>query len=178
LFESVYEVGIRNIKIASGQILPEMIKEIKRYAWDKVFISTGMLFDIDKLNLLREIRAGEKIIMHCTSLYPPMETEININRIRSLLIGSPMGFTAGYSDHTDEDLPSLLAIGAGAKYIERHIMTLGCYGPTSDIAIDMKRFENFCALVKRADLMIGNGQLLSQERERATLKKYESRWLT
>ncbi len=178
LFEHVYDIGIRNVKIASGQILPEMINELKRYSWDKVFISTGMLFDLGKLNLLRTIKAKEKIIMHCTSLYPPMETELNIKRVRSLLIGAPMGFRVGYSDHCDDDLPSILAIGAGAEYIERHVITLGCYGPTSDIAIDVKSFENFCKMVRRADLMMGNGQLLSQEREKATLAKYSTRWLT
>ncbi len=182
LFESVYEAGIRNVKIASGQIIPEVINELKRYKWDKVFVSTGMLFDLSKLYFLEKINAVEKVVMHCTSLYPPMETEQNINRIESLkkflekLDGGL--YALGYSDHTDEDLPSILAIGLGAEYIERHVITSGCYGPTSEIARDMKQFENFTALVKRADLMMGNGQLLSQEREKATLRKYESRWLT
>jgi N-acetylneuraminate synthase len=184
LFENVYEVGIRNIKIASGQLLPEMIQALKRYTWDKVFVSTGMLFDLQKFYLLEGINAAEKVVMHCTSLYPPMETEQNINRIKSLNnhFSDEEKFrdyyTIGYSDHSEEDLPSILAIGLGAKHIERHVITAGCYGPTSEIARDMKSFDNFCALVKRADLMMGNGQFLSQERERATLKKYESRWLT
>jgi N-acetylneuraminate synthase/N,N'-diacetyllegionaminate synthase len=184
LFENVYDIGIKNVKIASGQILPEMIKELKKYSWNKVFVSTGMLFDSQKLYLLEEINAAEKIVMHCTSLYPPMETEQNINRIKFLknYFSDEERFRGayeiGYSDHSDEDLPCILAIGSGAKHIERHVVTAGCYGPTSEIARDMKSFDNFCALVKRADLMMGNGQLLSQERERATLKKYETRWLT
>jgi N-acetylneuraminate synthase len=184
LFENVYELGIRNVKIASGQILPEMIRALSKYTWDKVFVSTGMLFDLQKLYLLEEIDAVEKIVMHCTSLYPPMETEQNINRIKVLRdhFSDEEKFrdyyTIGYSDHSEEDLPSILAIGLGAKYIERHVVTAGCYGPTSEIARDMKAFDNFCALVKRASLMLGNGQLLSQERERAMLEKYETRWLT
>lgn len=177
LFENVYEVGIRNVKIASGQILPEMVNELKKHSWNKVFVSTGMLFDTDMLNPLKGIVAGEKVIMHCTSLYPPMKTELNINRVKTLINLFPT-FTIGYSDHFCDDLPSMLAIGAGAQYIERHVVTLGCYGPTSDIAIDMKQLDNFCVMASRADLMMGNGQLLSQEREKATLAKYSTRWLT
>ena len=184
LFENVYDVGIKNVKIASGQILPEMIRELKKYSWNKVFVSTGMLFDIKKLDPLEDINAIEKIVMHCTSLYPPMDTEFNISRIKTLIdMYSDSGlegnaYTIGYSDHCNEDLPSILAIGAGAEYIERHVLTMGCHGPTSDIAIDMKVLDNFCSMVKRVDLMMGNGQLLSQEREKATLEKYSTRWLT
>ena len=58
------------------------------------------------------------IILHCVSEYPPKEEKLNLMRIKELikLFKCPVGF----SDHTKDNITSLIASNLGAKIIEQH----------------------------------------------------------
>ena len=86
-----------------------------------IILSTGLseLYEIDKA--IRTIEdAGNKdiIILHCVSIYPPKDEEVNLNNIKTLQQIYP--YPVGFSDHTlGYEIP-LASVAFGACVIEKH----------------------------------------------------------
>ena len=60
--------------------------------------------------------------MKCTSLYPAPDDTINLLAIDNFI--KTFNVPIGYSDHSKDELPSLLAVSLGAKIIEKHQIEL------------------------------------------------------
>jgi sialic acid synthase SpsE len=162
LVKRLHDIGIRNIKIASGQILNPLVEEINKFTWDRVFISTGMLEVEHRLSLIDHFRCTkEVVVMHCVSLYPTCDPETNLSRIYSLMehFKNNKKIKIGYSDHHLDELPVLGAMFMGASYIEKHIRLPGSFGPTSEIAADMTELSRMCNLRLRVEAILGEGEL-------------------
>ena len=89
----------------------------------KIFISTGM----SKMNEVKKaIKHIEKfknykiIILQCTTNYPTDLKDSNLNIIKTFK--KHFKYEIGLSDHTDNDLTSIIAVTMGASYIEKHLM--------------------------------------------------------
>jgi len=178
------ELGVENIKIASGQLHPSLLQELDKYKWKRVIVSTGMLNEADKLDQIREIQSAEEVVvMHCVSLYPHNDNETNMQRLRSLdkRIGHEtinyVPIVYGYSDHTMDDLASVVAVSMGARYIERHFKTEACFGPTVQVCCSPAELANFSATLRRIDSIIGCGELGMQPREWNSYEHYKNRFL-
>ncbi len=181
LVKKIYDAGIRSIKIASGQISAILIGAVNEFTWDRVFVSTGMLDSLGTLKLINYLKSTkEVVVMHCVSLYPTCEPETNLLRIDSLrnFFKNNELVTIGYSDHHMDELPSLGAMFRGATYIEKHIKIDLSFGPTSEIAADMVELRRMCNLRLRINVMLGDGKLVMQDREKESYDKYKTRWLT
>lgn len=172
------EANVYNVKIASGQIHPFLIDKIAKRQWEKIFVSTGMMADAEDLNKILPLFdcSDEVIIMHCVSLYPTHDSESNLLRIRSLQEAFPNA-TMGYSDHSMDDLACVVAMGMGARYIEKHIKVESCWGATSEIASDPVALRVLSMTRKRVERMLGDGRLSMQERELASAEHYAGRYL-
>lgn len=183
-FMLMHELNVENIKIASGQIHPALLQEIAKHRWKRVMISTGMLNDCEKLDHIREIEtADEVVVMHCVSLYPHNDNETNMQRMSSLNkhIGNEtkncIPIVYGYSDHTMDDLASVVAVSMGARYIERHFKTEACFGPTVQVCCSPAELANFSATLRRIDSIIGDGEMAMQQREWNSYEHYKNRFL-
>ncbi len=89
----------------------------------KIILSTGMsnLIDIKKAVKAIEEEGNKKIdILHCVSDYPTEIKNINLNVIKTLK--KNFNYKIGLSDHTNNDLTSILATTMGAEIIEKHII--------------------------------------------------------
>jgi sialic acid synthase len=87
-----------------------------------VILSTGMSDQRD-LNIALEIITNyhDNIsILHCVSQYPTHPENANLNTIK-YLIDRYSKFDIGYSDHTIGISAPVIAVGMGAKIIEKHI---------------------------------------------------------
>ena len=79
--------------------------------------------------------------MSCRSSYPASLEDIDLGEINYLIKNT--GCTVGYSDHTEGDLASLLAVASGAKFIERHFTTNKFLpGPDNRMSLDSKETLN------------------------------------
>ena len=58
-------------------------------------------------------------MLHCVSNYPCSDESLNLNNIKSL--NKKFNLIIGFSDHSQNSNSSLIAIGLGARIIERHI---------------------------------------------------------
>ncbi len=174
--------NVSNVKIASGQIHPLFVNAIKEHKWERVFVSTGMVEDKKVLDFVHELKecTKELVLMHCVSLYPTHDAELNLNRIKRLteyIISENCKVEVGYSDHHMDDLPCLVAVGLGATYLEKHFRVGDSFGPTCEIAVSPDELANLTALCKRMSKMLGSGGLSMQEREWQSFDKYKTRWV-
>ncbi len=87
-----------------------------------MIISTGLseLYEIDKAIKIIENEGNENIvILHCVSTYPPIDTDVNLNNIKTMMATYPM-YPIGFSDHTLGTAIPLASVALGACLVEKH----------------------------------------------------------
>ena len=87
-----------------------------------IVISTGLseLFEIDKaIKTIEDSGNKEIVILHCVSTYPPVDVDVNLNNIKTLVTNYP-NYPIGFSDHTLGIAIPLAAVALGACIIEKH----------------------------------------------------------
>lgn len=85
-------------------------------------ISTGLseLYEIDRAIKVIEATGNKQIvILHCVSTYPPEDTEVNLNNIKTLMNCYPE-YPVGFSDHTIGTAIPTAAVALGSCLIEKH----------------------------------------------------------
>jgi N-acetylneuraminate synthase len=109
------------IKIASMDINNEPLLRAAARTGKPVVVSTGFatLAEIDEaLRTIETEGNRDVILLHCISLYPPRDDQVNLRNIETLrdTFGCPVGF----SDHTLGVDCALAAVALGACFIEKH----------------------------------------------------------
>jgi len=87
-----------------------------------MIISTGLseLHEIDKAVRAIENAGNNQIcILHCVATYPPIDSDVNLNNIKTLMKTYP-DYPIGFSDHTIGIEIPLAAVALGASLIEKH----------------------------------------------------------
>lgn len=87
-----------------------------------MIISTGLseLYEIDKAIKTIESAGNDQIvILHCVATYPPVDVEVNLNNIRTLMAAYP-NYPIGFSDHTIGTAIPLASFALGACVLEKH----------------------------------------------------------
>lgn len=85
-------------------------------------ISTGLseLYEIDKaIKTIENAGNNQIVILHCVSTYPPVDTDVHLNNIRTLMATYP-DYPIGFSDHTLGTEIPLASVALGACIIEKH----------------------------------------------------------
>lgn len=115
------------IKIASGDLDFDPLLRIAARAGKPVILSTGMstLDEIERAvgivaeNLSENVAVVDRlVVLHCVSLYPTPLARANLAAMASL--HKRLGVTVGYSDHTLGIASALVALGLGARVVEKH----------------------------------------------------------
>lgn len=108
-------------KISSGLFSHKiLIEEILKLSKPVIF-STGMASEeeVDSIyKLLKKKKAKKIAFLHCCSLYPSSNNNINLATIR--LFQKKYSIPIGYSDHSIDYRNILYAISSGASIIEKH----------------------------------------------------------
>ena len=84
-------------------------------------LSTGLSnqHEIDKAVRTFESTGNKKlIILHCVAIYPPEDSQVNLNRILTLKNLYP--YPIGFSDHSLGAAMPITSIALGARVIEKH----------------------------------------------------------
>jgi N,N'-diacetyllegionaminate synthase len=123
-------LGMRHIKVSSGEITNEPFLEFLAKKDCSMIISTGManLEEIERaVEVIRQARQSSGLhvnlaevltILHCTSNYPAAYCDVNLRAMET--IGKATGLPIGYSDHTLGFSVSIAAVAMGARVIEKH----------------------------------------------------------
>ena len=166
------EIGVELYKLASSELtnIP-LIRAIGKTA-KPVIISTGMARDDEiaiAINSLKKSGGGEVVLLHCVSLYPTDDNNVNINRIFALK--EQYGLDVGLSDHSGDYVSAMLSVVAGARIFEKHFKldeNFDC--PDGVVSLSPTAFSNMVSAVLRAIRMMGSGKIHYGEAEGETAK--------
>lgn len=158
--DALEKIGIPFIKIGSGDIgnIPYL-----RYCGSKkipVILSTGMssLADIDiSLQALREGGAVDITLLHCTTSYPCVFENVNLNAMST--IHEAFKLPVGYSDHTLGNTVAIAAVAMGAKVIEKHFtLDKNMEGPDHKASADPEEFASLVKEIRNIEMAMGDGK--------------------
>lgn len=124
----IYDIGFRNIKIASYDCSSfQFLREIRK-KFKKIIVSTGATYYHEIKKAAQILDGVDYVFLHCVTIYPTPLDKTNLLKMDYL-----KKFTKnfGFSDHSlvkkYENFISFNAILRGAKYIERHFTILKPY---------------------------------------------------
>ena len=110
-------------------------------------------------------------LMHCVSLYPPKDSQLNLRFIETLR--REFGMAVGYSDHTIGYAFPLAAVALGASVVEKHF-TLDKNMPGWDhkVSADPEELRIICEMSRRIADSLGDGVKTLCEDEIAKRRKF------
>ncbi len=193
----VNQLEMSRIKIASNEITNGPLLLAAAMTGKPILLSTGMsnLTDIEKA--LSVIAFGyvypsgeaserafqhayqseqgkaclkEKVtLLHCTSEYPATHASLNLRAIQTL--ATMFGLSVGYSDHSlGIDVP-LVAIGLGARVIEKHFtLSKTMQGPDHVASLDPTELGKLVKAIRHMEDALGDGIKQPMPCEMETLK--------
>lgn len=118
----VDELGASFVKIASMDLNNYPFLEYIARKGKPVMLSTGLseLSEIDTaVRTIENAGNTQIILLHCVSIYPPKDEEVNLNNIDMLRANYPL-YPVGFSDHSIGTAIPLAAVAKGACVIEKH----------------------------------------------------------
>lgn len=128
-----------------------------------LIISTGLSkkSEISKAILTAKKHNKNIALLHCVSLYPPKDTDVNLNRIKKL---SKYCTTVGFSDHCIGIDQALASIPLGAKIIEKHFtINKKLKGWDHSMSIDFKELTTLVNKAKKIYNSLGSDKILQTE---------------
>lgn len=116
----VDELGMEFIKVASMDLNNYPFLEYIAKKGKPVVLSTGM-GDFSEIAKAVEVilkHNKELVVLHCISIYPPKDEDINLRNMD--MLRDAFGLPTGFSDHTFGISIPLAAVARGACMIEKH----------------------------------------------------------
>ena len=112
----------------------------------------------------------ELIILHCVSLYPTPPALANLQTIPFLI--EKLGGIVGFSDHTIGIEAPVLAVGLGARVIEKHFTLDKNFSdfPDHAISMDPRDLEDLVRRVNETKSLLGNYGLKIEEKQNEIAK--------
>lgn len=110
------------IKVASMDLNNYPFLEYLAKKAKPIVLSTGLseLYEIDKaVKTIENTGNNQIVILHCVSTYPPHDSEVHLNNIKTLMATYP-DYPVGFSDHTLGTAIPLASVALGACIIEKH----------------------------------------------------------
>jgi N,N'-diacetyllegionaminate synthase len=165
------------IKIASGDLDFDPMLQIAAKSGKPVVLSTGMstLPEIERAvgvfstALPAGIAAEDRLaVLHCVSLYPTPLALANLSAIAELR--HRLGVTIGYSDHTLGVTAAIMALGLGARVIEKHFTLDKAYSEFRDHALSSEpaEFAVLAEAVRSYGSILGRGFIGGELADAAT----------
>lgn len=169
-------LGVDLIKIPSGEITNygylKKIASLKK----PVILSTGMSTEDEVGEALEILEEGgqEIILLHCSSSYPTLMEDVNLNAMNSLK--HKFQKRVGYSDHTPGIEVAIAAAALGACVIEKH-MTLDktMPGPDHKASLEPDEFQQMADSIRHIEAALGDGvkrPAQAEQKNRDYVRKY------
>ena len=164
-------LGMNTWKIPSGEItnLPYLIKIAKLKK--KVILSTGMstMQEIeDAVNIFKEYGTNDIRILHCTTQYPTLFEDVNLNAMLS--IKEKFGYDVGYSDHTKGIEVPIAAVALGATVIEKHFtLDNNMIGPDHKASLQPDELKKMVKSIRNIELSLGDGRKVVANSEKENM---------
>lgn len=161
----VNSLNVPCIKVASMDLNNYPFIEYIAKKGKPVVISTGLseLHEIDMAIRTIENAGNDQIsILHCVSIYPPDDEQVNLNNMDTLRNLYP--YPVGFSDHTLGVSIPLAAVAKGACIIEKHLtLDKGMFGWDHKISATPDELAIICREAKRINKALGTYRIMCEE---------------
>lgn len=161
------DLGIRRIKIASGDLTNEPFLEYAAVQGLPLIVSTGMA-TLDEIKRATEVIAVARrgagrsselaeavTLLHCTSNYPARIEDVNLRAMQT--IARETGLPVGYSDHTLGLTVSTAAVAMGACVIEKHFtLDRSLSGPDHSSSLTPDELTRLVSQIRDVEVALGS----------------------
>jgi sialic acid synthase SpsE len=167
------ELGLKGIKIGSDDF--DHIINLRRYAATglPLIVSKGMADLAETERVLGEIAplaSGGMAVLHCVSLYPCEPEFLNLNQIQALRARFP-NLVWGFSDHSPSSVAPAVAVGLGARVIEKHFtLSHDLPGPDHWFSMDSDELGAMIANIRYTEKSLGSGEVRPSDAEQRSRK--------
>ncbi len=171
--EFILDLGVDSIKVASHSVAnPRLLREIAT-SGKPVVMSSGMV-TTEELDLAVSIMVSHSAdfsLLHCSSEYPTADEGANLRLLPFLQ--QRYGRITGFSGHEIGSLHTLLALGLGARLVERHVtLSNSMEGFDHKMSMEVGEFSDLVKLIRRAQVCMGSGDKVITPIEAQTRAKY------
>ena len=163
------DIGIRRIKIPSGEVNNEPYLEDCARRGLPIILSTGMANLAEVQRAVEVVTAGTPadlpkdpaglpplVVLHCTSAYPSPFKDVNLRAMATM--ARELGVPVGYSDHTAGILVPPIAVAMGAIVIEKHItLDRAMPGPDHSASIEPYELSDMMQAIANTETLLGDG---------------------
>ena len=129
-------------KVGSGDLLDFVMLDYLARTQKPIILSSGMstLQEVDKTISFLKKRNADIALLHCVSSYPCSAENLNLAVIN--LLKKNYKIPIGFSDHSLDNLSSILACCNGAKIIEKHFsFSRDFWGPDHKVSVTPNEFK-------------------------------------
>jgi len=165
------DIGVKRFKIASADIVNEILVKAAAETGKQVIISCGMasLGEIERaVSLAKESKNHDLILLHCTTSYPTPFDQVNMSFLKTLK--RAFGLPVGYSDHTKGIEISLMAVSMGAKVIEKHFtLDRNLPGPDHFASVEPEELSQLVTAVRNIENAFGTGAKILTQNEKENI---------
>lgn len=152
-------------KVGSGEFIDhwfiDKLCELKK----PVIFSTGMCTHeelVENVSWLAGKEGLDFAILNCLSEYPPKLEDLNLNYIEELYRLFP-GLVIGHSDHTTTTVTSILAVGKGARIIEKHLtINEHVHGPDRTVSLTGTDFKIMVDAIRVVREVSGDKKIINE----------------
>jgi N-acetylneuraminate synthase len=157
-------------KIASACLTNDELLKYTRKKKRPVILSTGMSTMEEIRHAVSLLDRKSLLLAHTTSSYPCAVNELNLRMIRTL--ADQFACPAGYSGHETGRMMTMVAIGAGALFVERHItLDKSMWGSDQAASLSPDEFTAMVNEIREVEKGLGDGHKRIYESEMSALKK-------
>jgi len=160
-FESVdflEKLGVPAFKIGSADLTNHPLLERVARLKKPVIISTGMATMTEIKEAVRSVRKQRNnkiIVLHCTTNYPCLESEVNLRAMQT--IERELNVLVGYSDHTLGIQVPIMAASLGACLIEKHFtLDKTMHGSDHVASLEPKELTEMVTKTKAVETILGS----------------------
>ncbi len=155
------------IKIASMDVTNPRLLSAAGNSGKPIVLSTGFatLDEIDQAIRLIEATGNRNIVvLHCVSLYPPEDGEVNLDNMD--MLRKTFGYPVGFSDHTLGVEISLAAIAKRAVVLEKHFtLDKDMFGWDHKMSCTPEELTAICTARDRIHTALGTARRVVGPRE-------------
>jgi N,N'-diacetyllegionaminate synthase len=160
-------IKIKYFKIASADLIDLPMHEWISRTGIPTILSVGMASPEEiknTINIYKKANHSDLVLLHCVSNYPC--SDLSLNMLVMNYLKNTFKLPIGFSDHSLDNIASIISIGLGACIVEKHFtLDKNLQGPDHLASSTPMEFLQLVNSIRRAEKMMGSEIKICQPEE-------------